>query len=91
MTTAAFPLLRSRRLVEQTVEALRERIVAGFFGLDGELPPQGTLCRELGVSRSVVREAMQQLQSQRLVEVSQGRNRASCRPVRNRLPTGCGW
>lgn len=73
MTPAPLPLLRSRRLVEQTVEALRERIVAGVFGVDGELPPQGALCRELGVSRSVVREAMQQLQSQRLVEVSQGR------------------
>jgi GntR family transcriptional regulator, transcriptional repressor for pyruvate dehydrogenase complex len=73
MTGTALPLLRSRRLVEQTVEALRERIVAGVFGLDGELPPQGALCRELGVSRSVVREAMQHLQSQRLIEVSQGR------------------
>jgi len=67
------PKLRSRRLVERAVDALRERIVSGAYGTDGELPPQGDLCQKLGVSRSVVREAMQQLQSQRLITVSQGR------------------
>lgn len=58
-------------LVAATVETLKNRIVAGEFA-DGELPPQGQLCLELGVSRSVVREAMRQLQSQRLIAISQG-------------------
>ncbi len=71
MTT--LPKLNSRRLVEQAVEALRDQIMSGVYGPDGELPPQGDLCLELGVSRSVIREAMQQLQSQRLVVIAQGR------------------
>lgn len=60
-------------LVEKTTIALRSRIVNGVYGSDGELPPQAELCDELGVSRSVVREAMQRLQSQRLLELGQGR------------------
>lgn len=73
MASASLPPLPSRRLVEQAVAALRERILAGSFGADGELPTQGELCLELGVSRSVIREAMQRLQSQRLIRVSQGK------------------
>lgn len=68
--------------VDATVAALRDRILAGTY-VGGVLPPQGELCTELGVSRSVVREAMRQLQSMRLIEVSQGS------PARV-LPTGSG-
>lgn len=63
----------SARLVERTVETLRSRILSGAYGLDGELPAQAELCGELGVSRVVVREAMQRLQSQRLLDVGRGR------------------
>jgi DNA-binding FadR family transcriptional regulator len=73
MPTASLPLLNSRGLVEQAVDALRGQILAGTYGRDGELPSQDELCESLGVSRSVVREAMQRLQSQRLIEVSQGK------------------
>ena len=61
------------RLVESVVRSLRQRILAGEFAA-GVLPPQGELATELAVSRSVIREAMQQLQSSRLIELSQGRN-----------------
>ncbi len=60
-------------LVESVVRSLRERILAGEFA-EGVLPPQGELATEFAVSRSVIREAMQQLQSSRLIELSQGRN-----------------
>jgi DNA-binding FadR family transcriptional regulator len=60
-------------LVDQAVATLRMRIIEGVYGPDGEFPPQAELCEELGVSRGVIREAMQRLQSQRLVEVGQGR------------------
>lgn len=70
----------NRRLVERAVESLRERIVGGQFGCDGELPSQDDLCQQLAVSRTVVREALQQLQSQRLIVVSQGK-RPRVRPV----------
>jgi GntR family transcriptional repressor for pyruvate dehydrogenase complex len=67
------PQLTSQNLVEQAVTALREHILAGKFGPDQELPSQGELCDTLGVSRSVIREAMRTLQAQGLIEVSQGR------------------
>lgn len=63
----------SRGLVDQAVASLRKLIIAGKFGRDGTLPSQGALSRSLEVSRSVVREAMSILQSQGLVDVSQGR------------------
>ncbi len=60
-------------LVDAVVDRLRRRILAGDFA-DGVLPPQGELATEFEVSRSVIREAMQRLQSSRLIEMSQGRN-----------------
>jgi DNA-binding FadR family transcriptional regulator len=65
--------LNSERLVEQAVGSLRELVLSGRYAEGGELPSQGELCDELGVSRSVIREAMRTLQSEGLVEVSQGR------------------
>jgi GntR family transcriptional regulator, transcriptional repressor for pyruvate dehydrogenase complex len=73
VTSSRVPTLDNRRLVERAVEALRHQILAGDYGLQGELPSQEELCRSLGVSRTTLREAMQRLQSQRLIEVSQGR------------------
>lgn len=63
---------QSPRLVESVVGRLRARIAADEFS-DGWLPPQSQLAGELGVSRSVVREAMQRMQSLRLIELAQGR------------------
>jgi GntR family transcriptional repressor for pyruvate dehydrogenase complex len=60
-------------LVDSVFDRLRTRILEGEFS-DGVLPPQGELAEEFDVSRSVVREAMQRLQSSRLIELSQGRN-----------------
>jgi GntR family transcriptional repressor for pyruvate dehydrogenase complex len=65
--------LNSAKLVEQTVAALREQILSGSYPSGAVLPSQGAICDELGVSRSVVREAMRTLQSQGLIEVTQGR------------------
>lgn len=60
-------------LVGEVVARLREQIIAGVFGCDGAIPPEGQLATSLGVSRTVIREAMRCLASQGLVEVSQGR------------------
>jgi DNA-binding FadR family transcriptional regulator len=61
------------RLVERAVDALRRQVLSGAYGASGELPSQETLCKSLGISRTTLREAMQQLQSQRLIQTSQGR------------------
>src|SRR6266481_3177998 len=67
-------------LVEQVVDRLRAHIVSGDFPADQEMPPEAALCQTLGVSRTVVREAMRILRAQGLVEVSQGK-RPRVRPV----------
>ena len=63
----------ARDLVEQTVTALRQSILAGNFADHDNLPSQGELSEQLGVSRPVVREATRILQSQGLLRISQGR------------------
>lgn len=60
-------------MVGAVLHQLTEHIVAGNFGPDGVLPPEGELATSFGVSRTVIREAMRSLRAQGLVEVSQGR------------------
>lgn len=70
------PPARARRrpdMVASVLENLSERIITGDFGSDGVLPPEGELAASYGVSRTVIREAMQRLRAQGLVEVAQGR------------------
>lgn len=52
---------QTRYLLAQTLDQLGEAIVAGHYGADGSLPPEATLCAQLGVSRTVVREAVKSL------------------------------
>jgi GntR family transcriptional regulator, transcriptional repressor for pyruvate dehydrogenase complex len=59
--------------VQGTVEQLQQQIIAGTYGLDGLLPSEMQLAQAMGVSRTVIREAMRILGAQGLVEVSQGR------------------
>lgn len=66
--------------VQQVSQQLRSSILAGRIGADGVLPSEGELAQLLGVSRTVVREAMRSLQAQGLVEKSQGR-RARLKPA----------
>jgi len=44
-----------------TVDHLGEAIVAGRYPIGGAVPPEPVLCEELGVSRTVVREAIKSL------------------------------
>jgi GntR family transcriptional repressor for pyruvate dehydrogenase complex len=60
-------------LVEQVVERLRDGIFTGEFLPGSELPSEGSLATTIGVSYTVIREAMRMLRSHGLVEVSQGR------------------
>jgi DNA-binding FadR family transcriptional regulator len=51
-----------------TVDYLGEAIIAGRFGSDGALPPEPLLCEELGVSRTVVREAVKALVAKGMIQ-----------------------
>jgi len=73
-TPVALKRLQPRvALVEQVVERVREGIFAGEFPAGSELPSEGTLAKTIGVSYTVIREAMRTLRSHGLVDISQGR------------------
>lgn len=56
----------------QIYEALRDQILGGAFGTDGRLPSSRSLAGELGVSRTTVTAAYEQLLAEGYIEVRQG-------------------
>ncbi|GAA1573073.1 FadR/GntR family transcriptional regulator [Kribbella hippodromi] len=60
-------------LAYQIVEELKQRILSGAISPGAKLPTEYSLVEEFGVSRTVVREAVSQLQAAGLVETFQGR------------------
>lgn len=69
------PLLRAEgtTLHRQVFLLLREQIGRGQYAPGATLPTEDTLCQQLGVSRITVRRALQDLESEGLVERRQGR------------------
>ncbi|MBX6320761.1 MAG: GntR family transcriptional regulator [Rhodospirillaceae bacterium] len=61
-------LERPLSLTAMAVEALRQAIVSGDLGI-GEQLSEGVLARMLGISKTPVREALQQLRSEGLVRI----------------------
>lgn len=66
--TSRFKLDTPRSLASRVAERLREAIIDGEFGL-GTMIPEEQLAAQFGVSRTPVREALNQLQLQGLVVV----------------------
>jgi GntR family transcriptional repressor for pyruvate dehydrogenase complex len=60
-------------LVDTVVERIREVIEQGRLKPGDRLPTEGALSRQLGVSRTVVREAVSQLETLGLLSVQRGR------------------
>ncbi len=63
---------RSRSLAEEVVEALQAPIRDGLVQPGTKLPSEGQVMAQLGVSRTVVREALSRLQATGLVETRHG-------------------
>ena len=53
--------MRIKNVHGNTLDHLGEAVVGGRYGADGALPPEPLLCESLGVSRTVVREAVKSL------------------------------
>ena len=70
----------SKSLLRQVTDRLRVFILAHSRQNQGTLPSQGELTKMLGVSRTVLREAMKLLEAQGLVTISQGK-RPQVRPA----------
>lgn len=63
---------RRPKLADRVVEAIRARILDGSLVPGSQLPTEGRLCEEHGVSRTVVREAVARLAADGLVTPRQG-------------------
>jgi DNA-binding FadR family transcriptional regulator len=61
-------------LVQEVAARLEEQILSGQFAPGQAIPPEGRLSVQLGVSRTVIREAMRILGARGLVAVSQGKS-----------------
>ncbi len=71
------------RIFEQAVEQIRELISSGTLAVGEKLPPEQELSRQLGVSRSSVREALRVLEAEGQIEIRRGSGAfISARPVR---------
>lgn len=62
----------SASLADQVAEMLTEEILSGRLEVGAKLPTEVQLVKELGVSRTVVREAISRLRNAGLVEPRQG-------------------
>ncbi len=79
---ASITKLKRETLAERAAEQLSEWMVARHFRPGDALPSQGDLAGQFGVSRTVVREALQELVGQGIVEVINGKG-AIMRPLTN--------
>ncbi|WP_019646915.1 FadR/GntR family transcriptional regulator [Novispirillum itersonii] len=61
-----------QNLTQKVIETLRDRIVSGQLKPGDKLPTEQELNRELGVSRTVIREAVASLRADGLVQPKQG-------------------
>ncbi len=66
------------RLVDRTVIQLQEMIVSGELQPGERLPPERELTEQLGVSRTVTREAVRTLAAKGLVQTRQGVGTTVC-------------
>jgi len=66
------------KLSERVADALREQVQQGDFAPGAQLPTEGTLVSQFGVSRTVIREAISSLRVDGLVKTHQGRGVFVC-------------
>ncbi len=59
-------------LHKKVVEILSEKIFSGEFPVNSYLPPEWELAQSLGVSRTVIREAIKLMESRGLVRIERG-------------------
>jgi GntR family galactonate operon transcriptional repressor len=67
-----WPRRSTQRMAVAVVEDLVDRIVSAEFPAGSPLPNEAGLCEKYGVSRTVVREAVQSVEAMHLVRAQQG-------------------
>src|SRR6266498_314100 len=66
------PVLKQGALCEWAVEHLTGLIMTGRLRVGDFLPPEPELCKQLGMSRATVREAVRMLEARGLIERRHG-------------------
>src|SRR5918992_2652659 len=61
------------KLRDQVAEHILDLIVSGDYKVGDRLPPERVLVEELGVSRTVIREALNLLETRGLLQIEHGR------------------
>ena len=64
---------RRTRLRDRAADQLSEMVISGGLEVGERLPPERELCARLGVSRTVVREALNLLEARGLISIEHGR------------------
>jgi len=67
-----FGRIKLERLSEKVAFQLKKAIAEGVFKVGDRIPPERELAKEMGVSRPSVREAIQQLEHQGILETVHG-------------------
>ena len=77
----ALPVLKTERLYRQIANAIMESIQRGEFAPGAALPPERELAKQLGVSRSSVREALIALEMTGWVDIRTGNGVFAMQPL----------
>ncbi|HZQ10497.1 MAG TPA: FadR/GntR family transcriptional regulator [Anaerolineae bacterium] len=72
-------------LVDRTVNEIERLIISGELAPDSKLPPAREFAEQLGVSRTVIREAVRILEAKGLVETRHGVGSAVRRPTNEQV------
>ncbi len=80
--SGGFARLETTKSYQAVVNQVKAKIYSGELRPGSSLPTERTLCDELGVSRSTVREAMRSLEALGIIEVTRGKGPASGARIR---------
>lgn len=68
-------------LVDEAYKRIKEYLLSGDFSEGQKIPSENQLCKELSVSRVVIREALSKLRSNRLIVTYQGKGSFLANPI----------
>ncbi|GGE34887.1 GntR family transcriptional regulator [Pullulanibacillus camelliae] len=71
--SSSFSKVTGRKLTDEIIEQLKQKIFSGAYKVGDRLPPEPQLMEEFAVGRSTLREAIKVLVHAGILEVKQGR------------------
>lgn len=80
-----FNNITSKKIYEQVIEQIQEKIFYGEFKNGDKLPSERELSEQMGVSRTSIREALRVLETMGVVESRQGEGNFICSNVNKSL------